>query len=394
MNDQILGATNGDSPTPEDVSPANSSTATDVVQSESSPEKAGAAETFAQKVERLERGEPLKPEASPTPKADKPESEAEPEKSDATQDEPAADKGKAKDPTVLSQQQQQQTDAELTKAFSERPEWKKALSLVPKEKQPEMREAMRQIFSREGQVAKQVEEKFKPVVQKYDRLKSAVGDDQSAENAIVLTELFQKGDPRARVMLTQLIEDLDARTGAVLTSPDLKTRAAEIDTNLDEGLLTPEEATQKKADLLEIQKARVGKQQTEAQLNQSQQAEAEKRFNEAVNETSKAADDWEKEQMESDPDYPALKKLVEDRAFKIGDERQRKLKGRLLNGTELKAVLDEAFKQVKEEAVKLRPPARARQPFTGNGSSATAKRTPANPRERLDQLADKYEQNL
>lgn len=392
MNDELPpGATaTADSPTAEDVLPATPSTATDESASASSTE-GEKQETFSQKVERLERGESAKPEVSPTTETKKPESEAEAEESTAHQDEPAGDEGKAKDPTVLSQQQQ---DEALNKSFDERPEWKKALSLVPKEKRGEMREAMRQVLSRETQVAKQVEEKFKPVAQKYDRLKKAVGDDESAENAIVLTELFQRGDPRARTMLQELINDLDARTGAVLTSPDLTKRAEAIDAQLEQGLLTPEEAKQKKDDLLEIQKARVGKQQTESRLQETERTEAQKRFDAAVDETVAAANDWEKEKMVSDPDYPALKKLVEDRAFKIGDERQRKLKGRLLNGTELKAVLDQALKEVKDEALKLQPKPQRRQVFAGGGSSATARRAPANSRERLDQLADKYEANL
>lgn len=390
MNEEVKDVSTEtlDSSPKADDSPAASSTAKDATVSESSAE--GAQEKFDQRVAELEGGSPAKKEDSPTSEK-KPESEAAPDAT-AKKDEPADAKDKAADTKALSQATQ---DEALNKAFDERPEWKKALSLVPKEKAAEMREAMRTVLGREKEVAAQVEEKFKPVVQKFERFRKSVGDDQAVENTIALTELFQRGDPKAREMLVTLLNDLDARTGSVLTSKDLVDRSTAIQKQFDDGLITKEAADQKKADLLEIQKARVGQRQSETQVQQRQQEELRQRFQQQQNELANVGDAWDAEKRKSDPDYSSLKSLVESRALAVGTERQQqKPQGVLISGVELRQILDESLTWAKAEAAKLRPAPTAKQPITGTGSSATSRRAATNPKERFNQRIEELESKM
>ncbi len=355
------------SPSPPVVEAASTTDDAEAASStEATPEK-----SFANDIERLESGE------SPTKVAKAPEAEA------TEQDEPVV---KAEEAPVLSQAQEQA----LNKAFDERPEWKAILSATPKDKQKEVRGAMRGIFEREG-VLNSTLERVKPAVEKFERLRRGVGDDQAVENTIQLVELFQQGNPKARDMLITLLNDLDARTGMVLTSPDLIKRGLDIEAQLTDGSMDEAQAKQARADLLELQKSRVGKQQSEAERQRQQEAETQRSFETQQTEMVNAADAWEKTTMAKDPDYPALKPLVEDRAYRIGNERQNKLKGRLLNGAEMKQVLDDALKQIKEEAGKLQPKPKPRQVLNGNGSSATSRRQPANEREAFEMEIERLE---
>ena len=331
---------------------------------------------FADTVEALESGK------SPTEAAK--ESEAKPE---AKPKDEGKVEDKATDAEVLLKSQQEEA---LNKKFDERPEWKKALSLVPKAQQHEMRTLMREVLQREQAVNQQVEQ-FKPAVQKFERFRKSVGDDQAVENTIQLTEMFQRGDPKAREMLVTLLNDLDARTGTVLTSPDLKKRSEAIDQKVTDGLMEAADAETARKDLLEIQKARVGQQQTESQKQAAQRQQMQQGFERQQAEMVGACNDWEKDKMASDPDYPSLKAVVESRAFLIGNEKQNKLQGRLLNATEMKSVLEEALTWAKAEAVKFAPRPQARTRLNGGGSSATSRRAPANDEEAFNQEIERLE---
>lgn len=336
-------------------------------QTEISPEK-----SFADTVAKLEEGKSPK-------EAVKSETDTE-----AVNDEPA--KADVKEP-ALSQEQNEA----LNKAFAERPEWKKVLAATPKEKQGEVRAAMRGIYERENSLHKQIEQN-KPVLTAFDRFRKATGGEQEAENTIRLAELHKAGDMRAREMLVMLLNDFDSRTGAVLTSPDLLQRSQGIDKQVGEGALTPEDGEQRKKDLVEIQKARAGKQATEAELKQRDDTQRNNSAEAQTQEMVNACDAWEKDKLKSDPDYPALKKFSDSLAFQIGNERQQQLKGeRLLNGREMKEVLEEAYKQAKEEAAKFRPAPKTRQVTTGTSSSATSRRQPANKAEEFDQMVEQLE---
>ena len=383
-----------------DVSTAESSTASVKVESqpqdvtsESSTETAAPEnKEFLDKFEKLETGK--EPEEATVESA-------------ATTEAKPKDEGKAEvkatDAEALLKLQQ---DEALNKTFSERPEWKRAMLLVPKSQQASMAFLMRDIFRKEGEITKQVEQ-FKPVVQKFDRFKRSVGDDQAVENTIALTELFAAGDPKARAMLVTLLNDLDARTGGVLTSPDLKQRAADIDARLEKQIASVsdgygnvdekaasgfrDDAEAAKKDLLELEKSRVGQRQTEVQKRQAQQRQSQESFQKQQADMVTACNDWEKSMMASDPDYPSLKAVVESRAFLIGNEKQNKLQGRLLNATEMKSVLDEALTWAKAEAAKFAPRPQARTRLNGGGSSATSRREPANDDERFIQEMERRE---
>ena len=369
-----------------DVLPAESSTASEQAapQAEGAKDAAPPTETvatedkFLEKFEQLESGE--EPAEAATESAAKPE--------EAQKDDRANPPAKAKEADVLSQDQ----EAALNKKFDERPEWKKALSLVPKQQQPAMRNLMREVLQREQAVVEQVKQ-YEPVVQKFERFRKSVGDDAAVENTIVLTELFQQGNPKAREMLVTLLNDLDARTGSVLTSPDLKQRAADIDRKVNDGLMEATDAETAKKDLLELEKSRVGQRQTEAQKSQVQQQADQTVQQQRVSEVVSAANDWEKEQMASDPDYPSLKKMVELTVPSVREEwMAKKPRGYFLTAADTKKLLEETLTIVKAEAAKFAPRPQARTRLNGGGSSATSRREPANADEAFLQEFEKREQ--
>lgn len=384
MSDTNLIDATADSSTATESATGNLSPETDVnsnssnetqtdVNAESSTEIAPEKQ-FSDTIERLESG-----------KAPKEAVKATKEATEAKTDEPA--KEATKETNALSQEHEEA----LNKQFVERPEWKAVLNATPKEKQKDVRQAMRTIYERENALHKQVEQ-TKPVLQKFERFKRGVGNEEAVDNTITLIELWQKGDPKAKEMLMVLVNDLDARTGAVLTSPDLKQRNQAIDEALQQGTMDEAEAAQRRNDLLELQKARVTKQQTEKELQSRESMTQQQRFEAMQQEMETSANEWEKDKIASDPDYPSLKKLVEASAFRIGNERQNKLNGqRLLNGAEIKQIFDEALKEVKAEAEKWKPKPKARTVLNGNGSSANSRRQPANPQEAFFQRIEELE---
>ena len=364
------------SPSSHDVNSESSTETQSDVNAESSTEIAPEKQ-FNDTIEKLESGKGPKEAVKATE-----------ETTEATKDEPAKDV--TKETNALSQEQEEA----LNKQFVERPEWKAVLAAAPKDKQKEVRQAMRTIYERENALHKQVEQ-TKPVLQKFERFKRGVGNDEAVDNTITLIELWQKGDPKAKDMLMVLVNDLDARTGSVLTSPDLKQRNQAIDEALRQGTMDEAEANQRRADLLEIQKARVTKQQTESELQKRESMTQQEKFEAMKQEMVNSEIEWEKAQMANDPDYPSLQKLVRSTAFQIGNERQNKLNGqRLLNGAEIKQIFDEALKEVKAEADKWKPKPKARTVLNGNGSSANSRRQPSNPQEAFDQLVEEREARL
>lgn len=343
---------------------------------ESTPESA-----FATSIDKLEEGK-----GAETVKREEAVAQSE---AGAQQDEPApgAD-GATTDPRNV------ESEAALKKAFDERPEWKKALSLVPREQVGTMRDILRGVLTRENEVLERLET-VKPVLASYGRLQTAVGDDPRAlDGVITLAELHAKADPRARELLMLLLNDLDSRTGSVLTSPDLKKRGADIDELAEAKVIDAAEAQTRKADLLEIERSRAterGARAMEQNLTKTQQRRSFETQQEALNVT---CNQWEQETLKSDPDYPSLKEVVEQRAYMIGMEEQQKLKNRLLNTAEMKKILDDALVWSKDQAARFKPAPRARSPLSGSsgGSSAqNSRRAPANAAEEFDQEIERLE---
>ncbi len=360
---------------PADSSPANAvaadSTPADVKASPSeeiAPEK-----EFADTIERLEEGK------SPSEAVKKSEVATE------AKDEPPKETHKE---NALSQEQ----EAELNKNFVERSEWKKVLSATPKDKQGEVRAAMRTIYERENALNKTIEQQ-KPVLQTFERLKVATGGEQYVESTVDLIEKWQKGDPKALEMLDILRNDLLQRTGNVLTSPDLVQRNRDIDSELQQGTLDENQAQQRRNDLLEIEKARVTAKRSEADVKKREEHERNTTVESQHRALVTAANDWEKSKMASDPDYPALREAIEGRTAVLRDQHPSVKEGKMLTPVEAVKVLDDALAWAKAQVAKWQPKPRARNGLNGNGnsSSATSRRQPANAEEEFSQKIEELE---
>lgn len=301
-------------------------------------------------------------------------------------DEPAAE---PTEPTIVPE-----VPKDESKSFAERPEWKEALALVPAEHQPKMRAALRAILGKEQAAIKAVEAKFRPTVEIVKRIETATGSAEAARNAVAFIELYQSADPRAGAMLQDLVADFNARTGAVLTSPDLVRRNADLEKRLADGVITPEDRDQARKDLFELEKARVEKTRVGTQTAAQAKEAARRAMDDATNALSATCTAWETEKGKSDPDYKTLKNRVEDRAYKIGTDVQSQQGNRILTPAQMRQVLDKALAEVKAEAAKERPSPKPRNPITSNGSSATTRRAPATPQERYQARIDALERNL
>lgn len=381
-NNNVNGAP-GDSPTPPSVTsdslPENAAVsapaAEDVVTSPSEETVVNPEKEFSETVERLESGN------SPKDAVKKSEPSSETQK-----DERVKDNGKDNALSNLTQEQEQA----LNKQFVGRPEWSKVLNAAPKEKQKEVRQAMRTIYERENSLH-QIVEKQKPHVQTYERLERATGGKEFVENTIQLIEEFQKGSPKAREMMLTLLNDLDVRTGQVLTSQDLVQRNKAIDDQLTQGTLDEAQAQQLRKDLLEIEKARITSKQSETERKQREEHEQRSTVEGQVTAAKTAGNDWEKGKMSSDPDYPSLRTMVAGQAALLRDQHPLVQEGKILTPVEVTKLLDKALEMVKAEAAKLRPPPKPRNGLNGSSSSATSRRQPANAEEAFFQEVERLE---
>lgn len=372
-----------------DVSPAESSAASvtdsqpegvtappaEGAKSDPPSETANPEKTFSDTVKKLESGS--------SPKEAVQKSEAKPEEK---QDEPS--NGVAKDKSVLSQQ----AEESLNKDFAKRPEWDTVIQSVRPEQKAKVRAVMRTIFQKENELTAELSA-AKPVLQTFERFRKGVGDDQAVENTIKLVEMFSKGDPKAREMLVTLLNDLDARTGAVLTSQDLMQRNRSIDDRLQQGTIDDNEAKQLRNDLLEMEKLRVTAKRSEAEVQQRDKREQQTTVEAQMQATEDAGTEWEKSKMGSDPDYPALKDTVEKVAKAMLLDHSSFKSGKVLTPTEAVKILNDSLAWAKSQVSIWQPKPRPRNGLNGHGSSssATSRRQPANAAEEFSQRIDELE---
>lgn len=349
-------------------------------QHEDSPPPGGESEPLAktpaqERLEKLLNGETPAEDDSPSSEATA--AEGEPGSDGAPADEPNASQAKPKAADVLSQEQEQV----FSKAFSERPEWREAISIARKagpDAEKSMRKQLRTIFQRETALAGQVEA-LKPAAQIADRIKRCTGDEAGLENSLRLIEGWFEGRPEAEQMLEELLSDLRTRTGKVIHSPDLKQRWDSAQSEFNDGTLDETQLQQIKRDLLEIEGARAGKKTVESRLQAKQQGEAEQRQQTIIAERTTALNDWERNIGRRDPDYPRIAKLVADRAARLAEARHAEAK-RMLSAKEMVAICDEAYQTVKTELGGLLPKPRAKSPPPEiDGSSEVSEKEPADP---------------
>jgi len=357
--------------------PAPAATGASATPPDATAESSPASEetAFHGEVERLQ-GKPASADSQPAEKEETESAEVAEENTEPLKDEPGADSEETtKGPNDLSK-----PVVDPDKGFSSRPEWKKAAEIADKlgpTAGKEMRHLMREILKTETTLKTQVEQ-FKPAHEAITRIERAAGK-EGVEGSIRLIEGWQAGDPQARKILQELMDDFDRRTGNVITSPDLTDKLKRVDEQMAQGLLTEDEAKERRAELQELERTRATAKQLQSRTTQTQQLEQQQRQQaeqqQRVQEVVTVANNWQKEILAKDPDYPALAELHETLTETLANRKMQEL-GRELNGGEAKQVLEAAYKQVKAQAMKFQPKPKAKVPVTGgNGSSAKTKPT-------------------
>jgi hypothetical protein len=389
MSEIVAGAPAGSPPVPEVATGSEIATGVPAApppagdnDGESPPPEAKAEfDAAADKAEGIKPGtEVKKPEAAKADESPEGKKEEPPKGDEAAK---AAD-------DVLTPEQEEQ----LTKAFSERPEWQQALKLVAPGREKDMRAALRPILARETQLAGQVE-RLKPAGEVVSEMLQSVGGNEKGFNNIRnLIRSFDADPATAVPMLEMLLTDAQGRAGMVLTSPELVTESRRLDQEVADGTKTPEEIQKRKAELLELEKSRVVQRRTETQSEQQRKLAEQKALAEQgraiLSEIKTAVDAWETNVKKTDPDYPKIRTLVIDRIRILAEARTNEL-GRALKGAEAVEVSTEALKQIKSDISALLPKPKSRQAITGGGSSNGSRQQSTTERERYEARIAKLE---
>ena len=314
------------------------------------------------------------------------EAEAEPgdlPKTDEPKVEPKDEAGESK---ALSNTEQEKVPEKLT----DRPEWQAATKIADKLGKAEgtqMRGILRGIYKREYDLTQTVE-KLKPAGEVVQEMYQSVGSSEVGFNNMRHLIKSYDADPAAAVpMLKMLLEDAEKRAGLVIQSPELLTESQKLEKQVEEGIIDREYADRRRQELLELQQARTHQERSQKQeaekRQQTQRAQIEQKQMAAISEIEAAAAAWEKEKMATDPDYAPLKGLHTSRTFTLAEARVAEL-GRMLTGSEARAIAEEALKQVKAEVGKLLPKRTARQPINGgDGSSGNNRQQPMSEEEQF-----------
>lgn len=298
-------------------------------------------------------------------------------------DEPGGTEAQAQADDLSHEQQQEQL---TEKAFAARPEWQEAIKLVPPDKQKVMRQILRTVLGRESKAVAELQ-RVKPDVETVTKLRTTLGED-AVSNGFALMELWHRGDPKAKEILTELLTDLDTRTGARLSSPDLVKRAAAIQEREDAGLLDATEAEEERKLLLELERTRAGLNQTKEAQTKAAKAEAEQRNEVLVQNTARAIDAWEKTTAGSDPDYAKIQKGVINRAKLLVQDKLNQV-NRSLQPGEMVDLLKQAYTEEKAYIRSLLPARRKITPLRGNGSSTNSRPKPKTAEEQLEELLER-----
>ena len=363
---------NGSDSSPDTVldAPADSSPAQVETQTESTA--VGDRAKFMQRLEKAGVVKDAKTEDSP-PAETETESEA---SAEPNQDEPEQAQVKQTDSNVLSQRET---------SFDQRPEWQ-GLKKAVGDKWPEAKKALRGLFERETQLSNQVNglKESEAVVQ---RLKASTGDETGFTNALNLIDQYAN-DPAGSVpMLELLLKDARNRAGLEISSADLKESASDIDQQLDDGLITREQAERQKKLIYEAERARAEATQAKGKVKATEQAEAQRQTEALLQKRITSLNAWEANITKRDPDFPKIKDLFIDRATMLVESATQKA-GRLLTPEEMVAQADIAYQAVKKQLAGLLPKKQTSRALNGDRSSLTSQAESSDPREKFHQTLE------
>ena len=320
-------------------------------------------------------------ESAVNPVEPKPEAE----EAAPTTDEPEADvKAEEQQPEALSQESRVKIPNE------QRPEWQKLTAIGDKlgpAAGKEVRAVLRDVYRHEAQLVRQITES-KPAVEVLQEMRQSAGTDQGLANMRQLIRSFDSDPGNAVPMLETLLNDAKKRAGLVLNEPALLTEAQQLDQQVADGLIEPQQAEKRKQELLELQKAKTittqTQQQQQAERDRQQRAQSEAQQQRAVTEINNAEATWTAAKAKSDPDFAAVQTLhgafAKDNSLNFWNENHR-----LPNAKESVEILEKSLKQAKAEAGKFRPAPKARAVVRDtSGSSTQHRQQPRNAREQIE----------
>lgn len=275
-------------------------------------------------------------------------------------------------------------------AFNERQEWKDLATAMPKEAWDKARPIVRKLLERENALNGQLTQ-AKPDLDTLKEFRTLTGDEKGFDFFRNVTRMFAASDPKGIPVLEGMLKQLRDRNGMVIQSPDLTSKTAEIDQAVQNGQLTEEQAAARKADLLEVEKARAGQKQTQAQLEAQRQREQQSRVETQTRANQTALDDWESSIRTKDADFGNVTEESDpQRGVSKADQVLTELTASLQakpprNQQELVAAAQKAYDTVNRRMAAYLPrPKAIKAPIGSDSSSRTAKVKPKGFKETAD----------
>jgi hypothetical protein len=296
------------------------------------------------------------------------------------------------DQAVKDEQARKAAEAEKGSdaAFNERQEWKDLATAMPKEAWDKARPIVRKLLERENALNGQLAES-KPLTEAARELKTLAGDDKGFEFMRGVVRMFAAGDPKGIPIMEAMLKQMRERNGMVIQSPDLTSKTAEIDQAVQKGQLTEEQAAARKADLLEVEKARAGQKQSQAQLEAQRQREQQSRVETQARANQTALDDWESSIRTKDADFGNVTEESDpqhgvSKADQVMTELTASLQAKPpRNQQELVAAAQKAYDVVNRRMAAYLPrPKPIKPPIGSDSSSRTAKVKPKGFKETAD----------
>lgn len=279
---------------------ADSSTATDVKANSSkadgvklNPLAEAMDKAFAKLENAEDKDENAEDKETPkeTPPEEKTESGEVEAEVDSDKDKPAGDKAKTEDSEDVH-----------SNPFSKRPEWVEATKVLGEEAAKKVRPVLRNLLQRVDRQAEQM----KPMAEVINQMRRHTGDEVGFKKALTLIETYATDPAEAIPILENLLLDAKERSGAEISSDDLKARLTKIDQRVKDGHLSEEDAADIKKDLVEVSKSRAKLKQEEERRNRSQADIQQEKAEQLHLARLEALNRWEQNGPGKDPSFGSV----------------------------------------------------------------------------------------
>lgn len=192
--------------------------------------------------------------------------------------------------------------------FQQRPEWKQLHALTG-DKFAQVKPILRQMMTRETHLTQKVRE-LEPSRKLEQELRTHTGNtEQGMQGLRGIVKAYATEPDKAVPILRQMLADAEQRAGMVVVSDDLKARAAEIDQQVTDGLMDKAQGEKLKQTIVETERARAGRKQAEARLQQTESERQQREASAASQAVEGALNRWEDNIRERDPDFGEVTEL-------------------------------------------------------------------------------------